>query len=117
MAADDRLRHNPRVGGQIPITWKRWGENVGYASNGGDESLRTVTRRLHRGFMASTGHRENILGRFNQVGIGVAVDDDGTMWATMVFVQGPRPKVAPTALTDIDGTAHRARSPPRTSEG
>lgn len=107
MAADDRLRHNPRVGGQIPITWKRWGENVGYASNGGDESLRTVTRRLHRGFMASTGHRENILGRFNQVGIGVAVDDDGTMWATMVFVQGPRPKVAPTALTDIDGTAHR----------
>lgn len=107
MADDGRLRHNPRVGSQIPISWKRWGENVGYASNGGDEPLRTVTRRLHRGFMASDGHRANILGRFNQVGVGVAFDDGGTMWATMVFVQGPRPRAAPTALTDIDGIAHR----------
>lgn len=107
MAADGRLRHNPRVGSQIRIRWTRWGENVGYASNGGDGPLRAVTRRLHRGFMASDGHRANILGRFNQVGVGVAVDRDGTMWATMVFVQGPRPRTAPTALTDVDGNAHR----------
>ncbi len=96
MATDDRLRHNPRVGSQIPIKWTRWGENVGYASNGGDQPLRAVTRRLHRGFMASDGHR-----------VGVAVDGEGTMWATMVFVQGPRPGTATSALTDIDGNAHR----------
>lgn len=106
MAADGRLRHNPNVGSQIPITWKRWGENVGYASNAGGGSLSAVTRRLHRGFMASEGHRANILGRFNQVGVGVAIDDDGTMWATMVFVHGPRP-VASTGLTDIGGSTHR----------
>lgn len=108
MAADGRLRHNPRVGGQIPIAWRRWGENVGYASNSGGRGLAAVTRRLHRGFMASDGHRANILGRFNQVGVGVAIADDGTMWATMVFVQGPRPGASRAGLTDIDGSAHRA---------
>ena len=107
MEGDGRLRHNPNVGSQIPVTWTRWGENVGYASNAGGGSLSTVTRRLHRGFMASDGHRANILGRFNQVGVGVAIDDDGTMWATMVFVQSPRP-AARTGLTDIGGTTHRA---------
>jgi uncharacterized protein YkwD len=106
MAGDGRLRHNPKVGSQIPIRWTRWGENVGYASNAGDGALANVTRRLHRGFMASDGHRANILGRFNQVGVGVAIDDDGTMWATMVFVQGPRP-AAPAGLTDVGGTTHR----------
>lgn len=103
MAADGRLRHNRRVGDQIPVRWRRWGENVGYAANGGVGPLGRVTRRLHRAFMESPGHRANILGRFNQVGVGVAVDDDGTMWATMVFVQGPRPG----ALTDIGGSVHR----------
>ena len=57
--------------------------------------------------MASDAHRANILGRFNQVGVGVVVDGEGTMWATMVFVQGPRPGTATSALTDIDGNAHR----------
>lgn len=104
MAADGRLRHNPHVARQIPIDWRRWGENVGWASRGGD-TPRATTRRLHRSFMDSPGHRANVLGRFNQVGVGVAVDDDGRLWATMVFVQGPRPR---TGLTDIGGSTHRA---------
>ena len=89
MAARGDLRHNPDVGGQLPVDWRRWGENVGWASNGSGRSVRAVTRRLHRSFMESDGHRANILGDFNQVGVGVALDDEGTMWATMVFVDAP----------------------------
>jgi len=110
MAADGTLRHNPNVSAQLPIRWTRWGENVGWASNNGGGSLTSVTQRLHRGFMDSPGHRANILGAYNQVGIGVAVDARGTMWATMVFVQGTRPSTAraPIGLTDIGGSPHRA---------
>lgn len=119
MAADGNLRHNPKVGEQLTIDWRRWGENVGWASNGSEKSLTAVTRRLHRSFMESDGHRANILGDFNQVGVGVALDDDGTMWATMVFVDGPityqptrrkpkRDRPAPTGLTDIRHSSHRA---------
>lgn len=107
MASEGRLRHNPRVGEQLPVEWSRWGENVGWASNAGGKDLATVTRRLHRGFMDSDGHRANILGRFNQVGVGIALDRNDTMWATMVFVKGP---VDPTASQppDIAGNSHRA---------
>lgn len=109
MAADGDLRHNPNVGDQLTIRWTRWGENVGWASNANGGDLAKLTARLHRGFMDSDGHRANILGAFNQVGVGVALDGSGTMWATMVFVDGPLDTVAPEpkGLTDIAGTAHR----------
>jgi len=116
MAADGRLRHNPNVSRQLTVDWRRWGENVGWASNRSDGPLRTVTRRLHRSFMESDGHRANILGRYNQVGVGVAVDDEGTMWATMVFVDGPiagrsarsTPRRTAAGLSDIGRSPHRA---------
>jgi hypothetical protein len=110
MAADGTLRHNPNVARQLKVTWTRWGENVGWASNAGGGDLVAVTRRLHRGFMASDGHRANILGAYNQVGVGVATDDAGTMWATMVFVKSPLDagEPRPAGLTDIAGSSHRA---------
>lgn len=113
MAGDGKLRHNQQVGKQLTVRWTGWGENVGWASNRGGGDLPAVTRRLHRGFMNSDGHRANILGAFNQVGVGVAIDDAGTMWATMVFVKGPlAPKATPkpkaTSPTDIARSAHRA---------
>ena len=50
------------------------GENVA-------EGYRTVDP-LMRGWMNSPPHRENILGKFSEVGIAVARDDDGTpYWA------------------------------------
>lgn len=118
MAGDGDLRHNPNVSKQLTVEWTRWGENVGWASNGTDGALSAVVSRLHRGFMESAGHRANILGDFNQVGVGVAIDGDGTMWATMVFVEAPiiyepttdgpdEPASKPAGLTDISGSAHR----------
>jgi hypothetical protein len=89
MAADHRLRHNPKVSEQLTIAWQRWGENVGWATNASGGALTAVARRLHRSFMESDGHRHNILGHYDKVGVGVALDDDGTMWATMVFVDRP----------------------------
>lgn len=88
MASDGDLRHNPHVAEQVPVQWRRWGENVGWASNGAHDARSSVVSRMHRAFMDSDGHRANILGPYNQVGVGVAVDGDGTMWATMVFVDG-----------------------------
>lgn len=111
MAADNNLRHNPNVSEQLTVEWTRWGENVGWASNGTNGSLESVVKRLHNGFLESSGHRANILGDFNQVGVGVAVDDRGTMWATMVFVDGPiiyePTDEKPAGLTDINRSAHR----------
>jgi uncharacterized protein YkwD len=118
MAADGTLRHNPKVAEQLTVAWQRWGENVGWATNGSGKALAAVTRRLHRSFMESDSHRRNIMGRYNKVGVGVALDDDGTMWATMVFVHGPvssppsrrKPgRTAPrTAMAAIGDSAHRA---------
>lgn len=118
MAGDHRLRHNPKVSEQLTMAWQRWGENVGWATNASGKALTAVARRLHRSFMESAGHRHNILGDYDKVGVGVALDDDGTMWATMVFVDGPgtsQPgrrrlrRTAPSrALADIGHSAHRA---------
>lgn len=89
MASDGRLRHNPDAGEQLTMPWRRWGENVGWSSNSAGDALSSVVRRMHQAFMDSDGHRANILGDFNQVGVGVDIDRDGTMWATVVFIDGP----------------------------
>lgn len=62
-------------------------ENVGYATWPGG-SMTVVVPHLHQAFMDSPGHRANILGDYNQVGIGVVVDGD-TTWVTVNFLQGP----------------------------
>ena len=107
MARDGDLRHNPDVDSQLTVEWTRWGENVGWASNGSGASLSSVVKRLHNGFMESRGHRANILGDFNQVGVGVAVERDGTMWATMVFVKVEGSAPSSEGPTDIDHSTHR----------
>ena len=48
--------------------WQALGENVGVGLD---------ANQLHDEFMASSGHRANILGDYNYVGIGTAVDESG----------------------------------------
>jgi uncharacterized protein YkwD len=57
------------------------GENVAHALD--------VTR-AHRALWASPSHRENLLeARFDRVGIGTAVDADGSVWVCEVFADVP----------------------------
>src|SRR5205814_3567859 len=95
MAATQTLAHNPNLVGDISnaVTndWTRIGENVGYGP--------TVSS-LQTAFMNSPGHRANVLGDFNRVGIGVVRDGRGTIWVTLDFVLGPtlqggQPQAAP----------------------
>ncbi len=77
MAANDNLAHNTQVGQQVTTPWTRLGENVGY---GTDEAS------LFQAFVNSSGHRANLLGAFNGVGIG-QVSSGGRLWTTHVFIE------------------------------
>ena len=81
MAASNTLNHNPSLGSAIDSRvgtgWVAYAENVAY--NGSHEGA-------YSAFMASDGHRANILNpSFDRMGIGI-VQDGGTFWVTVVFV-------------------------------
>ena len=85
MAADGGISHNPRLGSLVEGDWTRLGENVGYSTRSGT-SPEEFVRRLHLAFMESPGHRANVLGEYNQVGIGVGMTGS-TMWVTVNFMK------------------------------
>jgi uncharacterized protein YkwD len=74
MARRGDLYHTNRLGSKV-TRWIRLGENVGFGNRVGS---------LHNAFMASPGHRANILGRYRWVGIGTRVVR-GRLWVTVVF--------------------------------
>lgn len=89
MAGSETLAHNPDLTSQVS-GWQKVGENVGK----GPEDVDAI----HAAFMASPGHRQNILdGAWTEVGVGVQVRD-GRIWVTEVFRQpeaAPAPAPAP----------------------
>jgi uncharacterized protein YkwD len=57
------------------------GENVAHALD---------VARAHRALWASPSHRENLLEpRFDRIGIGMALDSDGSIWVCEVFADTP----------------------------
>lgn len=95
------LHHNPALKEVTqPGYWARLGENVGRGFDVGG---------LHRAFMNSTGHRENILGDFTHLGVGVH-HADGGLWVTVVFMKAAVPGLHDTfgPFTDDDFTVHEA---------
>lgn len=76
--------------------WSRLGENVG---RGGTVSS------LHQAFMNSSGHRKNILGDYNYVGIGTG-KKDGVLYVTVVFMKkgGSSPATTTTAPPETTTT-------------
>lgn len=56
--------------------WSKLGENVG---RGG------TVDTLHQAFMKSPGHKANVLGDYNKVGIGTGTKD-GVLYVTVVFM-------------------------------
>lgn len=80
MAASKRLAHHPALRDQVEAAvpdWRGLGENVGVGAD---------VESLHQAFMASAGHRRNILGDFDRVGVGV-VAAKGRLWVTVDFVR------------------------------
>lgn len=80
MAASSTMSHNPNYSSEIPAGWRSAGENVA-------QGYRTA-QAMHDGWMASPGHRENILGAFTDVGIAF-YSSGGTTWGVQVFATYP----------------------------
>lgn len=89
--------------------WSAMAENVG---RGG------TVDSLHKAFMDSSGHRQNVLGDFNYVGIGTDYSPDGRLYVTVVFMKkggstttqpsptttAPKPPTAPQPTTTTTTT-------------
>lgn len=87
--------HNPSLGSEVD-NWRKVGENVGAGYEVGS---------LHRSFMESATHRQNILdAEFDHVGIGVVVSG-GKLFVSQVFRDpmqtqaAPPPPPPPTTVT------------------
>lgn len=90
--------------------WSKLGENVGRGPTVSD---------LHTAFMNSSGHRKNILGDYDTVGIGT-VNKDGYIYVTVVFVKygsGSTPTTSPpkSTTTKPSGTATTKPAPTTTT--
>ncbi len=92
--------------------WEALAENVGAGPS---------VDSLHTAFMNSAGHRRNILGDYNYVGIGVSESDSGQLWVTVIFMRknAPAPTTttttAPTTTTTTTTTAVPAPAPEATT--
>lgn len=78
MAAEGRIWHRTDLFHGLPANSRIVGENVasGYTS----------PAAVMAGWMASSGHRQNILnGAFTRIGVGVASDANGTLYFTQIF--------------------------------
>lgn len=60
------------------MSWSRAGENVGHGWS---------VQGLHDAFMASPTHRNNIVGDYNYVGVGVYQKASGEMWVAVNFAK------------------------------
>lgn len=91
--------------------WEKLGENVG---RGGSVSS------LHQAFLDSPGHKANILGDYNYVGIGTGTSDNGVLYVTVVFMKKGGSSTETTTTTSTTAprqtTETTAKSPP-TTEG
>jgi uncharacterized protein YkwD len=81
MARSGVLAHNPGVGAGVTGCRANaaWGDNVGMSSA-------CDTARLEQEWMASPGHRRNILtAAFTLIGVGAWTDGQGTCWVQVLF--------------------------------
>jgi hypothetical protein len=80
MNQQKRLYHNPNMAAQIgalDVFWQGIAENVGRGHS---------VDSLHSALMNSKGHRDNILGNWNYVSVGVVVSGS-EIWLTQNFVR------------------------------
>ncbi len=86
--------------GSVTTGWQVLGENVGVGPN---------PSVLHTAFMNSPGHRANVLGDFNFVGIGAERAPDGKLFVTFMFMK--KPVASTTTTTTVPPTTTTAPAP------
>ncbi len=70
--------------------------NLGILATGENVAHALDATRAHRALWASPSHRENLLQpRFDRIGIGIALDPDGSIWVCEVFADFPDQATAP----------------------
>jgi uncharacterized protein YkwD len=65
----------------IPIIYNSAGENVAFNQGYSNPAAEAVT-----GWLKSPGHLENIKGKYNLTGIGVAANKQGEVYLTQIFL-------------------------------
>ena len=86
MVQRDSMEHNPRLGEVVKGDWTRLGENIGWTQKS-PATQDELVDRLNAAFMASPKHKDNVLGDWNSVGVGVVTTSGGKMWATVNFMK------------------------------
>jgi hypothetical protein len=92
MADSGQLYHTEDLA-SVTTGWTRLGENVGFGASVGV---------VHDAFMASSGHRGNVLGEWDSIGVGVAVDGS-LVWVSVIFMESIS---SSGAFSDDDGSTH-----------
>lgn len=88
MAEAGTIFHNSNLGNEFPGGgWSALGENVGVGP---------TVDAIHAALMDSPGHRANLLGNYDKVGMGVVVRDNA-IFVTQVFWKSALP--APATVT------------------
>jgi hypothetical protein len=107
MAARHSYYHNPSLGSEVG-GWQALAENVGKGSDAAS---------LHSAFMASSGHRHNILSpTYTEVGVGTATDSAGTLYVVEIFrLPAGASSYAPVRRTSTATPRIRTRVPARSS--
>jgi hypothetical protein len=91
MMAAGQIFHSSNLG-SVASGWEALAENVGAGPS---------VASLHTAFMNSAGHRANILGNYNHVGVGVVTEGD-LIWVTVIFMRKgsvPEPTTTTTTTT------------------
>ena len=73
-------RYRARVA-RIEYGMEAWGENVAYIS----DTPKNVAKQLIIMWRASPSHHKAMIDNWTHVGVGICVDDDGAVFATMNF--------------------------------
>jgi uncharacterized protein YkwD len=83
MARCSCMFHSPsgELGWWLTRGWHQIGENVGATSGQGVFALFGV----HLAWVASPGHRANMLGDYRGIGVAIRQSDDGRLWLTQVY--------------------------------
>jgi uncharacterized protein YkwD len=104
MSVTNSIFHDPNLSGEAASIgcWKRVGENVGRGFS---------IDAIHTALMNSPTHRANILGDFDELGVGVEIGPDGMIYMTQRFLKSCSipAAVAPAAVPDAAPAATAPR--------